>query len=78
LCPFKVTKDAGWPYPCHFINTPVPPVSIVKVVITASAQVWSVPDEVTLGVHSESAGLLARASGPVSLLGYFNFHVWHL
>ncbi len=19
--------DAGWPYPCHFFNTPVPPAS---------------------------------------------------
>jgi len=29
------------------------------------------------GVHSESPGLLAGASGPVSVLGYFNLHVWH-
>ena len=30
-----------------------------------------------VGVHSESPGLLAGASGPVSVLGYFNLHVWH-
>ena len=33
--------------------------------------------ETRSGVHSESPGLLARASGPVSVLGYFNLHVWH-
>ena len=28
MCPLRVrpgTRDAGRPYPCHFINTPVPP-----------------------------------------------------
>ena len=49
---------------------------VATVAITASASVErAILTEV--GVHSESPGLLAGASGPVSVLGYFNLHVWH-
>jgi hypothetical protein len=53
---------------------------VAKVAITASASV----ERASLtenGVHSESVespgpGLLAGASGPVSVLDYFSLHVW--
>jgi hypothetical protein len=44
----------------HFINTPVPPASTA----------WQCKPEVC--VHSESPGLLAGASGPVSMLTLTN------
>ena len=84
VCPFRV-RDAGWPYPCHCFNTPVPPASTLPSLFRRSLQQRLQSLRVLkcgmcqpeVGVHSESPGPRAGASGPVSVLGYFNLHVWH-
>jgi hypothetical protein len=48
---------------------------VATVAITASASVERA-SLTEVGVHSESQGLLARASGPVSVLGFFSLQVW--
>ncbi len=88
LCPLRVTRDACWPYPCHFVNTPVPPASTWPVLLSRNAcrdhclaQVWTRNEyQLALGWCpfrrvTRGLGLLGGASGPASvlaLLGYFN------
>jgi hypothetical protein len=49
---------------------------VAKVAITTSASVERA-SLTEVAVHSESPGLLAGASGPMSVLGTFNLYVWN-
>ena len=67
-----------WFCPVHAPAAPEPPASLSAGLFgRTTACLTDHQPETRSGVHSESPGLLARASGPVSVLGYFNLHVWH-